>query len=555
MKKLYVFAFSALFSGISLFAQNDSDEVGAVKCASFPNRNQDHSAGGSKILVLNWGYRPNKNELPKEYASKSGKFLIHYTVEGVNKVDAIDKNMNGIPDYVDSVAYYCDYVYKVECEDLGYIEPLSDGVSGGSSAYDIYIMDTGNGMQGETFYGLTTNDPCDIYPNPSRKCPSFIWIDNNYSRKDSTIISPTKKTRSFGTFEYDALKVTLAHEFHHAVQFSYGAPINDDGFVNEMTSSFMEYRVFPDLNDYKRYISKMLSVGVQNYPFGTGSPEMGYEWCAFAKMCYLKYGDIPIKRIWELIEKTVPAYKAIDSALVESGSSLKQELYSVADWLYHTNTRSVAGEYFPESQEYPLMSFYREDNYSYPSFTESNSLLKLQLQATRVFYWVEKNFSADTLDFIVINQDVNSAIYNQSVKQDYLFTLSPIEKNCDSKLLNEKLCYSSQYNVDKTAIRIYEHSGVALIASDYPFPNPYRREDEYIAFPVERNKSINKKITLTIFDAGNVQLYSRELNQEVINSRKVIVWRDIPSDISSGVYIYKLDDGDKSEIGKFTVKR
>jgi hypothetical protein len=62
------------------------------------------SAKGESILAS----RPVISPQEITIASPSGKFLIHYTKYGNDRVDSTDKNQNSIPDYIDSVCYYFD---------------------------------------------------------------------------------------------------------------------------------------------------------------------------------------------------------------------------------------------------------------------------------------------------------------------------------------------------------------------------------------------------------------------------------------------------------------
>lgn len=61
---------------------------------------------------------------------------------------------------------------------------------------------------------------------------------------------------SYYTRGINALKVTLAHEFGHAVQLlSYGL-WDEDIWFYEMTSIWLEEAVFDDVNDYYAYIPR-----------------------------------------------------------------------------------------------------------------------------------------------------------------------------------------------------------------------------------------------------------------------------------------------------------
>ncbi|MCH9023989.1 MAG: hypothetical protein IH931_01525, partial [candidate division Zixibacteria bacterium] len=79
------------------------------------------------------------------YVSPLGIFKLHYDTSGTNAVSSEDLDTDGIPDYVEKCAAYCDSSYSKHSL-LGYLSAPSDGTLGGDSRYDIYFENTG-------FYG------------------------------------------------------------------------------------------------------------------------------------------------------------------------------------------------------------------------------------------------------------------------------------------------------------------------------------------------------------------------------------------------------------------
>ena len=151
------------------------------KCLTYIPQEQK-SKVKDKLMVIN----PRKNGLQCKLESNSAKFMIHYDTSGVNAVQKIDSNKNGIPDYVDSVSYYFDYVYNEYINKMGYLSPYPEDVGGGSAHYDVYLIELGIGNYGETSYGFTEAE-YEILPR--RNFPrynTFILIDNNFSPTDST---------------------------------------------------------------------------------------------------------------------------------------------------------------------------------------------------------------------------------------------------------------------------------------------------------------------------------------------------------------------------------
>lgn len=165
-----------------------------------------------------------------------GHFRVHYDLTGRDGVDAGDADGNGVPDYVDSVAGVADRVWDLEVDELGYNPPPSDQVLGGGPEYDLYIVQLGNGGA----YGYT-------YPEEEGYTShSYIEIDNDYT--DFIY----KETRGL-----EALKVSLAHEFFHAIHFGYyEAP--DVSWWREASATWMEEVAYPEADDYLQYLDSFL---------------------------------------------------------------------------------------------------------------------------------------------------------------------------------------------------------------------------------------------------------------------------------------------------------
>jgi len=104
----------------------DDGEILPIKCgtpivADFHQRFNEFD----KELLESFGLaRPTRPVLQGEetHGSPAGLFLIHYTKIGDDAVYQadVDVNLNGVPDYVDSVAIICDSVYNKIVNIMGY---------------------------------------------------------------------------------------------------------------------------------------------------------------------------------------------------------------------------------------------------------------------------------------------------------------------------------------------------------------------------------------------------------------------------------------------------
>ncbi|MBI45229.1 MAG: hypothetical protein CMG66_03585 [Candidatus Marinimicrobia bacterium] len=204
------------------------------------------TAANSHRCNLTEGLSKTRSYRPiQQYSfTQNGRFTVHYDLEGLHAIEDIDQDITGIPDYIEQVINAAntsyDFIVSLGYDDL-YISDCDENILdtdnplhcihfGGDSSYDIYIKDlasTSNYVKyGENF--LDNNF----------EGTSFIEIDNGFTED------------AYHTNGEDAMKVTIAHEFFHAIQRSYRIDPADDVFFYEMSSVWMEDLIFPDVNDY-----------------------------------------------------------------------------------------------------------------------------------------------------------------------------------------------------------------------------------------------------------------------------------------------------------------
>ncbi|MBN2424660.1 MAG: T9SS type A sorting domain-containing protein [Calditrichaceae bacterium] len=269
--------------------------------------------------------------------SPAGHFILYYDTTGNDAVDSKDSLANGIPDFIDSAAAVFDHVWQVEIERLGFKRPV-DAEGRPVEHYPVYFQALSN------MYGYTYPDQ-PYYPEEGIvQYSSYIVIDNDFKGY-------------YYTNGLDALKVTAAHEFNHAIQLSYHVRFNgsyEDIFLMEMTSTWMEDYVYNEVNDYYQYLNYYGGIFSDFYNFRFNSTG-GYDYyanCLFLHMINKKYNPHTIVEFWETIP-AAPAIEAMDIVLTNKGSSFAEEQNHYAAWLYFTADRAVAGQYFPEGAAYP----------------------------------------------------------------------------------------------------------------------------------------------------------------------------------------------------------
>ncbi len=270
------------------------------------------------------------------YQSPQGYFWLHYDTSGTHAVPLADGNGNGVPDYIDHAASYADSVWRYEVQDLGFLPPPADGTQGGGlDQYDIYF-------QRLTVYGYTQLESPG--PNPWYDYSSHVVVHNNFNG-----FPPNQDPEGN---VYGALKVTIAHEFCHALQFAYDA--GEEIYFMEETSTWMEDMAFPATNDNYNYLPYFYSVPEQGLQ-KTGN----HEYAAFIWPKYLqeRFGPAIIREIWSECRYN-SAIGSWSYVLDSAGSSLQDEFTRFLVWNYHTGDRATPTT-FVSGADYPQVSVMR----------------------------------------------------------------------------------------------------------------------------------------------------------------------------------------------------
>ena len=274
--------------------------------------------------------RPNRQQ---EVPSPSGRFLLHYDIEGSEAVPAEDADGNGISDYIDLAAVILDSIWILEIEQLGYDVPPADNGLGGDE-YDVYFSDLGRGAA----YGFT-------YPEQSGNTTySYLELDNDYT---NPIYQQTKGN--------DALRVTIAHEFHHAIQFGYYQGY-DGVWWQESTSTWMEEVAYPDVDDYLQYLPSFLNSPRRALNSGNrlGSDFHIYGTSIFSHFLDQRYSRQLNRLIWEeLARRSSARLEHFDRAIrsIEQGG-LSIAIGQFAVWNYFTGRDRHRDGFYAEGFKY-----------------------------------------------------------------------------------------------------------------------------------------------------------------------------------------------------------
>jgi hypothetical protein len=498
----------------------------------------------------------------KSYISPQKIFKIYYDTVGYNAPPILDKNQNGVPDYVDSVAYYFDYVYDVYVNDFGFRSPYPDRGSRGSDHYDVYLYDLGDsdsdfnqqpysagGIYGATYF---TNKDI-INDKPFLSLYSYIIIDNDFSEKDSIRIKGNKAFPAYRFPGIPSLKVTVAHEFFHAVQFMYGISEPGSNTIMEMNAVAMERVLFPEVNDYIQYV-KSLFQNPSTKPFGIDDPNIGYAHSIFNQYLLEKFDIGIIVLSWEKVAEGHEVYSALDLALKQYGSSMQQAWCEFLDWIYYTGTRAIEGNYFSNAKELPMVVPFSFVNFESPSKSVSGFTSPLEFRFLNFIFPASGDISDDTLNILLGNTDINSASKQFNISKDYFFRVSDSQTPDSKKIENINYWLYQEIDTNFYCVHNISNSGGSTYKINFAYPNPFRSSvDEYLLFPAPANAELYQKALLNIYSSDMNHIYSKSIQVTVNNGNRVLMWNDIPNEISSGVYIYGIKLNDEMILGKFSI--
>lgn len=153
-------------------------------------------------------------------------FLIHYTTKGSNAATTTAVN---------NAKAVLESVYDTEVTDMGFRKPKSDSATASpldkgnpDSKIDVFLTNTGK----YRIYGYVDTDQ-----GGSTVAP-YMVLDNDFAEFQNSAIN--------------SLRVTVAHEFFHAIQYAYDA--TETTWFLEGTAVWMEDQVYPTINDYLQYL-------------------------------------------------------------------------------------------------------------------------------------------------------------------------------------------------------------------------------------------------------------------------------------------------------------
>lgn len=257
---------------------------------------------------------------------------VHYSKTGAQRVPAENDGAGGswagttggAPDYVEVTLATLARVAQRYLA-AGYRAPVADGGTDGTSQLDVYLADIGGSFN--PVYGYCWTDEV-VYQHVA--VAPYCVLDNDYRAGQFPSGRPI-----------DNLRVTVAHEYFHAVQFAYD--FYDDLWWMEATATWAEEVLYDGVNDNRQYLSE----GPLRQP--TISLDSSYGIRPYATWIWVQYltqrfprteGGMPviIRHIWEKMAhqgdgaRGMYSIKAIRSAIADRGSDFTTEFATFTSW-------------------------------------------------------------------------------------------------------------------------------------------------------------------------------------------------------------------------------
>ncbi len=468
-----------------------------------------------------------------------GGFRIHFDTVGANAPAMLDSLYHRIPgtvrEYVDSVAAILQYTTSVQTNTLGYLQPPQDFGNGGGTQYDIYI-----GELGSSYYGLTTPEtPINSKPDGGT-FTTFLEIDNDFS-----FVFPDSNKGM------PALRVTIAHELHHAVQIGNYGYWTGDSYFYEITSVWMEDVVYTNVNDYYQYLrSSQGQFWHPETPFTSNSFIM-YSRGIWGSFVEKRYGRDVMRTAWEEIRNVRPL-QAMDNALQLSHSTFREAFAEWTLWNFFTESRADTSRYYPEGYSYPLI-VQSPIAFAPPSRAMGGSLAALSARYYQVIGL------QDTLTLALSNINFNAGIGNSSTQFPYTYLLNTLRVDDSYRATSIGIFFKLDV-VDVTNWYTWDVVGVGVgsapVTIGIPFPNPFIVGTSVMFFPINAPSPIEG--TLSVFTGSMDLVFTSTLTSETRLGKQAFVWNGKTSNgeiVQSGVYLFVLDVQDQLTTGKIAVIR
>ncbi len=242
-------------------------------------------------------------------------FVIHYTTAtGRNRATRT---------FVDAVAHTLEHVYATETG-MGFRTPVSDGatahpgdIGNPNGKFDVFLADTGR-------YGVYGYTNIDATTSTAPQQPAYLVLDNNFSTSKFCFSRPC-------TPPLDSMRVTVAHEFFHAIQFAYD--VLEDTWLMEGSAVWMEDRVYDGINDYRQYVADSPIRYPRTPVDHDGFTDVYGAFTVFKFLTGWMHDPAAVRQVWErTAAPDVYSLQAVDDVILRHHHSLRAAYAHFGVW-------------------------------------------------------------------------------------------------------------------------------------------------------------------------------------------------------------------------------
>jgi hypothetical protein len=461
------------------------------------------------------------------YLSPSGKFQINYETTGFDAVPSTDLNLNGIPDYVERTAEYADYSYQLQVVEQGFRDPI------GLTPYQIYFEDL-------DYYGYTQPVGGTTYIVVHS---NFIGFPPNDDPEGDIL---------------GALKVTVAHEFKHAIQYATNFWAGDAGRVDwvEMDATMMEEITYPEVNDYYNYLE---STGQRASIFKNPNRSTPGAYYHVTWMLYYAetYGISFWVDVWDrVVVNGNQMIATIRQVLTTLDVSYAESLAENHAWHFASGNQARGTYGFEASHEYPNPVV--TNRVAFPDSLMPNE--SLNRTAARYYKITRPEAVFGPISISVVHSEATTGVAILGYMEDgsieeiirrgdssgAILVSTPWSWN-DLDFLGLVIANGSEFNNNSVQYRIDSETVPEIPTLPQNYPNPFNPITQ-IEFTIPDRRFVR----LDVFDALGRHVTTL-VDEERNAGRYQIPFRS--DGLASGVYIYRLIAGGQLLTGKMTLLR
>jgi hypothetical protein len=349
----------------------------------------------------------------KKYVSPGGHFEVYYARSGNDSLDPTDTigygsqswrsrqhSPNGIPDYVDEVAFAADSAWSMEIQRFGFVKPLAYTDNNYPSSN--YKIDITNFYPDDQDYAFTYFQ----YANTTGTIgvPSHINIRTEWDSPNFN-----KANLDYARHPEKAIYVTLVHEFFHAIQYSSARAVRSIDDKNLFLDDFpvtwtegvavlMEDLGFDYINDYWQYMPDFFSrPDSSTFMYKADSYKDMYKNGLAAQYLFYHAADTPgIGFFRTMYDNNYTALTRFDENVYRTAAAFNRTwpemLGSFNAASYYTGSRTVGSRFVPDADSFPQWSYAVDDA------GQRLSLMKaVRPFAMQTFSHVNQHGNSDTL--------------------------------------------------------------------------------------------------------------------------------------------------------------